>query len=718
MADPLLSAELTALGLDPTQSADVLIAEIKNEARALVQEGRQAARGIARAHSVIRDLQQRLSEPYVFKIFPEYTVAYGLLYTFRQKWVPGDFQVGHLVATVPLAPRESRKIQKKLVVRESRQAKELRKSVRNLVNENTSTNTVTSEVAKRAEASTTTNMTADGSYGNDEIYQIKGQLSSGRDAKKLSEETKKSIRQNTLKAAQEIREERQIEIETTSDTTTDATTSGEISNPNDEIAVTYLYYELQRQYQVSEQLHRITPIIFVANPFPNPADIDRDWLIEHEWILRRVILDDSFLPVFDLLKTSKEGEQLSLRVLEAGVATAFRAVSETRDYIATQERLKDAASKRLDEAVARLANVQAGEESEGVIENLHEWLFGSSRAESEDAAGTRRESAENVFARIEEGMAAARNRLSQLESTMESATREYVQAVRHFTDSIQQIFALRIHIKQNITYYMQAIWKHEYRDQRYFRLFDKAVPFVTIDAAAVMVLVDAAGAVTIQLPAPPASTSMRLDEIADIDNLLGFKGNYMMFPLKEPCYKTTEMMAGFLNAELELVDPDASSTGVSLAELREAEAELTRMMAPLALANPKDPNVSRYQEEIKKIQIVASAMDNDSSLAKEEETVIVPSDMLYIEALPGSHPIMENFKLTHRRLDAEEARERVKSAAINNLRMEALLLSGSFIDPDIDKQIFIKSDVPVVGTFGATETGGSGGSSGSSSGGR
>src|SRR5262249_7934687 len=99
----------------------------------------------------------------------------------------------------------------------------------------------------------------------------------------------------------------------------EATTYREIRNPNDELTVTYLFYELQRRYLVDESLHKVTPVILVANDVPAPHEVDEAWLLRHDWILKRTILDDSFLPALEYLASNYTGENLTLQVLALSV---------------------------------------------------------------------------------------------------------------------------------------------------------------------------------------------------------------------------------------------------------------------------------------------------------------------------------------------------------------------------------------------------------------
>src|SRR5690606_18355147 len=75
-------------------------------------------------HKLLENLCQRLNEPYAFTIYAakgrECSVNYGVLTTYRQKWEPLNYQPGELVKTIPLAPKESRKFTKKVLLKKRR----------------------------------------------------------------------------------------------------------------------------------------------------------------------------------------------------------------------------------------------------------------------------------------------------------------------------------------------------------------------------------------------------------------------------------------------------------------------------------------------------------------------------------------------------------------------------------------------------------------------
>ena len=178
---------------------------------------------------------------------------------------------------------------------------------------------------------------------------MKATQSGGGEAGKDSAQIKKEMRESVLKSAQEYRQQHRVEVDTSESAEAESTTFHELQNPNDELAVTYLFYELQRTYRISERIRELTPVVLVANDVPAPHEIDDAWLIEHDWILRRTILDDSFRPALDYLTKSFVGAEVNIRILEANAAAQKQIV----DRINQQCDSRWASSRRTSRACAR-----------------------------------------------------------------------------------------------------------------------------------------------------------------------------------------------------------------------------------------------------------------------------------------------------------------------------------------------------------------------------
>ena len=73
------------------------------------------------------------------------------------------------------------------------------------------------------------------------------------------------------------------------------------------------------------------------------------------------------------------------------------------------------------------------------------------------------------------------------------------------------------------------------------------------------------------------------------------------------------------------------------------------------------------------------------------EMVIVPSNSLYIEALPGTHPLLEDYKLIHRAIDVKRVQAETRKAELENLRLAARLADAELGDPDVDKVVLIEN---------------------------
>jgi hypothetical protein len=272
--------------------------------------------GSSRLTQLLTRVEKLLSERYAFHVFARDSINFGIMVTYRQRWEPQQYQVGDLVSTIPLAPKEIRRYTTRAVTKKTRAVKELEDNLQTRKTESSDTTRADGEIVKKAQERTHFNVSASETFGGDGMS-ISATQSGGGDATKDSAQIKKEMRESVLKSAQEYRQQHRVEVDTSESTETEATTFHEIQNPNDELAVTYLFYELQRTYKISERIHKLTPVILVANEVPAPHQIDDAWMVQHDWILRRAILDDSFRPALDYLTKSFVGAEINIRVLEA-----------------------------------------------------------------------------------------------------------------------------------------------------------------------------------------------------------------------------------------------------------------------------------------------------------------------------------------------------------------------------------------------------------------
>ena len=171
----------------------------------------------------------------------------------------------------------------------------------------------------------------------------------------------------------------------------------------------------------------------------------------------------------------------------------------------------------------------------------------------------------------------------------------------------------------------------------------------------------------------------------DLDNVLAYKGNYMVFALKENNYITLHMMQDYLDVgeELQLRDPDELGN-YSIEKLQNWRRPCWRK--PPTLAEKK-----ARREEIKQMLI-----DRLTSPRKDNDRVIVPTNSLYIECLVGTHPLLEDFKLIHRALDVKKVQAEVRQGAGEH-PAGGVALEGEREDPDIEKKIVVEG--PVAGVI-------------------
>src|SRR5436190_1152118 len=635
---------------------------------------------------LVTQLDGMLKEAYQFDVFAPASINYGLLLNYRQHWKPQSYQVGNLVSTIPLAPQETRRYTTKSVVTRSRSTKEIEESLRSGKDESTNTWRIDKEIVDRAKNQTNFQTNASGSYGNDNAYKVSAGMQQGQDQAVESAQTKRDFRESVVKSAQEYRSTHRLEI-TTDESREDETTSyREIRNPNDELTVTYLFYELQRRYLVDERLHKVTPVILVANEVPAPHEVDEAWLVRHDWILKRAILDDSFLPALEHRAANYTGEAVTLQVLELAVEQQKAVVDKIAQQVQLAQRVLDSATLGVESAEdQQLAGMRSAEE-QAFVKSFFDPL-GISKAGSGGDGNT--DKARLDFAK--DALDRAQAKVNQLTSDLKAETtalqvasdKHTNAATKHF-GMLAEIDRLRVHVKDNIIHYMQAIWSYEPPDQRYFRLYNLDVPVFghnttvkTAKADGVEHIDSSHIPLAVRFPAPTLHAEpTKLHQVADIENLIGFKGNYMIFPMTNFNYMTWFMMQDYIHID--------TTTGVTAVD-PDPQADVSLDQLKAALAAIRANNFESFAKNQDLFQEIVLRL-----LTKEKpEMVIVPSNSLYIEALPGTHPLLEDFKLIHRAVDVKKAQAEARHAELENLRLSARLANAEYADPDIEKMIVV-----------------------------
>ena len=193
-----------------------------------------------------------------------------------------------------------------------------------------------------------------------------------------------------------------------------------------------------------------------------------------------------------------------------------------------------------------------------------------------------------------------------------------------------------------------------------------------------------------KLPMPEVTvkpTKKKLVEVADLDNVLAYKGNYMVFALKENNYITPAHDAGLPRRGRGA--PAARSRRTGQLQHRAAAGYAGNVLE--CIARTRTVSRRRAASEFKQM-----LMDRLTSSRKDNERVIVPTNSLYIECLVGTHPLLEDFKLIHRALDVKKVQAEVRRAELENIRLAARALEGEREDPDIEKKIVIEGGKELV----------------------
>jgi hypothetical protein len=660
-------------------------------------------------HKTLRDLHARLSGSYEFTVFAadknHHSVNFGLMNTYRQEWTPLMYQAGELIDTIPLSPKEERKYSTRVNRQEKRSVKEAKRNNSSVTNERSSTSRVEADIMAKMQNKTNFGMTAEGDFDIG-IYKGKGTTSFGVEAITESTQNRKDLRELAQKVVQEYKNEVSLELTTDTDFTTETTESGTISNPNDELAVTYLFYELQKRYRISEKIHRIMPVVMVAQEVPSPDQITPAWVIAHDWIINRYILDDGFRATLGYLANNSVGDDFALRELRKNLRQQRNLVETLRIEFSAASAQADNRYRALEAQIRRRIKAEEDEATDGLLSDITDFfgrgpvlgaIFGDGNQTDPEAAKARELAAKDAHQYAMEKAERAGAALKEEISTLHLLTEQYNKTLQARLDNETKVKRLLVHIRDNIFYYMQAIWTLEPPDQRYLRLHKVEVPVLELESRSYRVKVAPElddifarfrepgtrkhraflhGRLKHNAAPNPPFRSKPLVEVADLGTFIGFIGNYMLFPMKEHNALTEFMAAPFIDSAFGAMDPDELSN-VSLEEYAKYVCCLHDSLDEAGFEAIKQELVGWLKK------LLATQVRNG-------DEIVVPTGSLFIEALVDPNPVLEQFKLEHRELDVYKVQAEVRRAELENIRLAARLLHDEREDPDIERKILIE----------------------------
>ena len=318
-------------------------------------------------------------------------------------------------------------------------------------------------------------------------------------------------------------------------------------------------------------------------------------MIAHDWIINRHLLDDSFRPALQYLANKSVGDDFALRELRKNLRQQRNLVETLQiEFSIAEQRGREPVSRRWRTPIEKRIGRSREEKYRRLVLRRRR-LLRRRRAGPGSCQGSRAGGQGRAPVRSREGREGGR-RARQEVNTLHTLTERVQRDAARPPGQRDPVKRLLVHIRNNIFYYMQAIWSMEPPDQRFLRLHKVQVPQLELERSRpsnpgamvpdrrYRVEVDASDDIFAQLPgaghdeAPGVHDrhakpdhgvrTKPLVEVADLDNLLGFKGNYMIFPLKEHNALTEFMAAPYVDTAFGAMDPDELSN-VNLERLQQ-----------------------------------------------------------------------------------------------------------------------------------------------------
>lgn len=263
------------------------------------ESGRDRITGILELHGRVLDVE---AVQYAFTPYLAGSVNFGIQLVYRQRWVPLGTQEGEIVRTLPLGPRQSEKVTVKAIRRtKATRQMEVATSIETATESSLATKD-SQEVVQEASEKNNWHVEASAEVSAGILASASVTAGAGGEAAESSKDTKSTLNETMEKTASKLRRDTKIVVSTEVEESAERSITSEISNPNDEVAVTYVYSRLQRQYEIHTYLSEVNTCVFVAEAVPDTEEITTEWIQRWDWILAQALLDESFRGDLDVVR--------------------------------------------------------------------------------------------------------------------------------------------------------------------------------------------------------------------------------------------------------------------------------------------------------------------------------------------------------------------------------------------------------------------------------
>jgi hypothetical protein len=248
-----------------------------------------------------------------FASFPAGEVNVGLRLVYRQEWRHLGAQRGEVIRTAPPAPNQGKRESARVTpgTRTDRGAEDPRSVETTIERGDTTRNLdeVVDEVVKAMVEAMKWPLDFEGSI-NTGVRGLAARTDMGLESecRESSRDTSTRLSDIMLRMAGKIRDEKaamsaetEEGFEPSSSTDVGNPTETDIGHPTDRDAPTYVYSRLQNRYEILTRPAEIQNVVLVAEKLPTPAEIDLSWVRRHDWLLAKVLLDESFRDALDTI---------------------------------------------------------------------------------------------------------------------------------------------------------------------------------------------------------------------------------------------------------------------------------------------------------------------------------------------------------------------------------------------------------------------------------